>query len=175
MTNTKHENDKTASTQADLNTPWTLHFDRDGTEDYGIICDSKMNDLVASHFPSKRIAERTSKTGTFWLPESDEDETPLRVRQMRLMSAAPKLLSALLDALPYVEDVLSSPDQLACFKKGVVQRHAKAIRAAIAEAEGLVGYRAKKAAANRRTSRISSRKPLRASVSVPSGTPNLKM
>ena len=53
-----------------------------------------------------------------------------------LLEAAPKLLAALLDALPYVEDVLSNPEQLACFKKGVVQSHAKAIRAAIADATG---------------------------------------
>ena len=54
----------------------------------------------------------------------------------RLLAAAPELLAALYDALPYVEDVLSDPAQLACFKSGVVQRHAKAIRAAIAKAEG---------------------------------------
>lgn len=54
----------------------------------------------------------------------------------RLLASAPELLAALYDALPYVEDVLSDPAQLACFKSGVVQRHAKAIRAAIAKAEG---------------------------------------
>lgn len=54
----------------------------------------------------------------------------------RLLDVAPKLLEALLNALPYVEDVLSNPEQLACFKKGVVQGHAKAIREAIAEANG---------------------------------------
>lgn len=52
----------------------------------------------------------------------------------RLIAAAPALLEALLDALPYVEDVLSDPDALACFKPGTVERHAKAIRAAIARA-----------------------------------------
>lgn len=56
--------------------------------------------------------------------------------QARLQAVGPKLLAALLDALPYVEDVIANPDQLACFKRGVVQAHAKAIRAAIAEAEG---------------------------------------
>lgn len=54
----------------------------------------------------------------------------------RLIAAAPALLEALLDALPYVEDVLSDPAQLAAFKPGTVQRHAKAIRAAIAAATG---------------------------------------
>ena len=52
----------------------------------------------------------------------------------RLIAAAPAMLEALLDALPYVEDVLSDPAALACFKPGTVQRHAKAIRAAIAAA-----------------------------------------
>lgn len=53
-----------------------------------------------------------------------------------LYAAAPAMLEALLDALPYVEDVLSDPAQLAAFKPGTVQRHAKAIRAAIAAATG---------------------------------------
>lgn len=54
----------------------------------------------------------------------------------RLIAAAPGLLEALYDALPYVEDVLSNKEQLACFKAGVVQKHAAAIRAAIAKATG---------------------------------------
>jgi hypothetical protein len=56
--------------------------------------------------------------------------------ELRLRGAAPKMLAALLDALPYVEDVLSNPEQMACFKRGVVQGHAEAIRAAIEEATG---------------------------------------
>jgi len=47
-----------------------------------------------------------------------------------------ELLAALYDALPYVEDVLSDKAQLACFKRGVVERHARQIRGAIAKAEG---------------------------------------
>lgn len=38
---------------------------------------------------------------------------------------------ALLSALPYVEDVLDNPEQLKCFKRGVVQKHANQIRKAI--------------------------------------------
>jgi hypothetical protein len=53
-----------------------------------------------------------------------------------LLSAAPDMLDALLLALPYVEDILDNPEQLACFKSGVVQRDVKAIRAAIAKATG---------------------------------------
>jgi hypothetical protein len=81
-----------------LNTPWSLHFDRDGTEDFGIICDAEMNDLVASHLPSSnvpRLADRPFGTGCFWLPEEDGDKVPLLVRQMQVMTAAPKLLDTL--------------------------------------------------------------------------------
>ena len=56
------------------------------------------------------------------------------VADARLIASAPAMLQALLDALPYVEDVLADPAALACFKPGTVQRHAKAIRAAIAAA-----------------------------------------
>jgi len=52
----------------------------------------------------------------------------------RLRDAAPDLLAALLDALPYIEDVIANPDQLACFKPGIVEAHARAARAAIAKA-----------------------------------------
>lgn len=52
----------------------------------------------------------------------------------RLIAAAPELLEALLDALPYIEDVLAAPAQLAGFKPGVVQKHAQKARAAIAKA-----------------------------------------
>lgn len=48
----------------------------------------------------------------------------------RLIAAAPDLLQALLDALPFVEDAESDP----CFKKGFVKKRVKAIRAAIAKA-----------------------------------------
>ena len=81
-----------------LGTPWSLHFDRDGTEDYGIICDAEGNDLVASHLPQSkvaRIADRPFGTGCFWLPEEEADEMPLLVRQMQLMTAAPRLLDML--------------------------------------------------------------------------------
>lgn len=53
-----------------------------------------------------------------------------------IREAAPAMLEALCDALPYVEDLLSDADQLACFKPGIVQKHAAAIRAAITKAEG---------------------------------------
>ena len=58
------------------------------------------------------------------------------IANARLIAAAPDLLAALLDALIYIEDVLADKNQLAAFKPGVVQRHAKAARAAIAKAHG---------------------------------------
>ena len=51
------------------------------------------------------------------------------------------LLDALCDALPYVEDVLDDKESLKCFKKGVVQGHAKAIRYAIHVAEKHISER----------------------------------
>src|ERR1700722_1125273 len=63
-----------------LQTPWSLHFDRDGTEDIAIICDADGNDLATSRH--------------FWLPEGD-DPVPTTLAAMRLMVAAPKLFDAL--------------------------------------------------------------------------------
>ena len=81
-----------------LNSPWSLHFDRDGTEDYGIICDAEGNDLVASHLPQTnmpRWKDREFGEGCFWLPEEEGDPVPYLVRVMQLMTAAPKLLAML--------------------------------------------------------------------------------
>jgi hypothetical protein len=57
-------------------------------------------------------------------------------RVLELEDQVAELLEALLNTLPYVEDVLANKDQLAAFKPGVVQKHAKAARAAIAKATG---------------------------------------
>jgi len=96
----------------ELNTPWSLHFDRDGTEDFGIICDAEMNDLVASHLPSTklaRLANRPFGTGCFWLPEEEGEEMPMLVRQMQVMTAAPKLLAALLAASDWIDTQAGEP------------------------------------------------------------------
>lgn len=50
----------------------------------------------------------------------------------RLIAAAPDMLEALYNALPYVEDALDDN----AFKPGVVAGHVSKIRAAIAKAEG---------------------------------------
>ncbi len=75
--------------------PWTLHFDCDGTEDFGIIRDAHGNDIAASHVPCTRIGGRTFQRGTFWLPESSADVMDTILRQLRLMTTAPKLYRAL--------------------------------------------------------------------------------
>jgi hypothetical protein len=84
--------------RTDLCTPWSLHFDRDGTEDYGIICDAEGNDLVASHLPGTKMPrwkDREFGEGCFWLPDEEGDKMPLLVRQMRVMTTAPQLLAML--------------------------------------------------------------------------------
>jgi hypothetical protein len=91
-------------TQNLLHTPWKLYFDRDGTEDFGIICDAEGKDIAASHLPSTRIGERTFETGTFWLPEEDHEELPVLVRQLRIMTAAPRLLAALITCADLLAD-----------------------------------------------------------------------
>lgn len=49
--------------------------------------------------------------------------------------AAFRIQEALMNALPYVEDVLSNSEILSGFKKGTVEKDAKSIRAAINDLE----------------------------------------
>lgn len=63
-----------------LNTPWTLRFERDGTEDVGVIVDADGDELVRSRH--------------FWLPDHG-DPSPPTLCGLRLMADAPRLLSAL--------------------------------------------------------------------------------
>jgi hypothetical protein len=67
-------------TNATLKTPWTLHFDRDGTEDIAIIRDAHDEELVRSR--------------PFWLP-GNNDPVPPTLAAVRAMKAAPKLYRAL--------------------------------------------------------------------------------
>lgn len=68
----------------ELNTPWSLHFDNDGTEDIAIIRDSKGEDLATSR--------------PFWLPE-EGDPVPPTLAAIQVMKAGPKLLEACETAL----------------------------------------------------------------------------
>lgn len=74
------ERNRNMKTYHNINAPWTLHFDRDGTEDIAIICDSNGYDLATSRH--------------FWLPEGD-DPVPPTLSGMQLMAAAPNLLALL--------------------------------------------------------------------------------
>lgn len=62
-------------------TPWTLHLDRDGTEDFLVICDAEGHDIVRSSF--------------FWQPYSEDDNLPATLTAVWLMFKAPRLLQAL--------------------------------------------------------------------------------
>jgi hypothetical protein len=70
----------------ELHTPWSLHLDRDGTEDIAVIRDADGADLVTSR--------------PFWMPEGD-DPIPPTLAAMRTMLAGPKLLEALKQVLQY--------------------------------------------------------------------------
>jgi hypothetical protein len=92
----------------DLYAPWSLHFDRDGTEDFAVICDADGDDLLISR--------------TFWLPE-DGDPVPPTLAFARLAAAAPKLLAACRMVV-------------ARWEKGDLAEAARACQAAVALAEG---------------------------------------
>jgi hypothetical protein len=66
--------------QGDLNSPWGLHFERDGTEDIAVISDADGEEILRSR--------------PFWLPEAG-DPVPLTLAAMRLIVAAPELLAEL--------------------------------------------------------------------------------
>lgn len=84
--------------------------------------------------PMTRVVRASNGVVVAVLPNSHAGES-IEDRQS-LIAAAPELLEALYAALIYVEDVIDNKEALACFKKGVVQKHAKQIRDAIAKAEG---------------------------------------
>ena len=77
------------TTDDDIKAPWSLHFDRDGTEDVAVILDADGDELVRSR--------------PFWLPEGD-DPVPPTLAAMRLMKAAPGLLAALEAVIDYAEN-----------------------------------------------------------------------
>lgn len=71
---------KTTEQDQMLNAPWSLHFDRDGTEDIGIIIDAKGHDLVTSRH--------------FWLPAGDEP-MPATLAALYAIRATPAMHAAL--------------------------------------------------------------------------------
>src|SRR5438552_9645036 len=89
----------------DLDAPWSLHFDRDGTEDFGTILDADGDAIVSSQHCK-----------TCWLPESPDDclAPPALFYQLQLMTSAPKLLAACKLALAAMESALEADDPQAC-------------------------------------------------------------
>lgn len=69
--------------------PWSLHFDRDGTEDIAVILEADGEELAYSR--------------PFWLPE-ENDPVPPTLVAMQLMIAAPKLLTALIECARLLAD-----------------------------------------------------------------------
>lgn len=68
-------------------TPWSLHFDRDGTEDIAVILEADGEELAYS----------------LWLPERN-DPVPPTLAAMRLMASAPNLLTALIECAKLLAD-----------------------------------------------------------------------
>ena len=73
----------------ELHAPWSLRFYRDGTEDIAVILEADGEELAYSR--------------PFWLPQGD-DPIPPTLAAMRLMAAAPKLLTALIESARLLAD-----------------------------------------------------------------------
>lgn len=69
--------------------PWSMDFQRNGTEDVAVIRDLGGEEIAVSR--------------PFWLPVGD-DPIPPALSAMRLMKEAPKLLTALLDCVRLLAD-----------------------------------------------------------------------
>jgi hypothetical protein len=107
--------------QTNIGTPWSLHLDRDGTEDFLIICDDDGNDLARSEF--------------FWQPEGQDDHFPTVLTAVWLMFKAPRLLEAL-KALAEQANHDCPPQARSCYFIEALE-HAKAV---IAEATARPPY-----------------------------------
>lgn len=105
----------------DFNEPWSLHFERDGTEDIAIICDADGDELANSR--------------PFWLPEGC-DPIPATLAAMRLMVCAPKLLAAAKATLTALELMLEMDAPATYSRTDWNVEPLEMLRAAIIEAEG---------------------------------------
>ena len=112
--------------QDKLRGPWTLVFDTDGTEDFGLIRDADGQEVVSSQHSQ-----------TCWLPESPDDclDLPTLVYQLKAMAAAPRLLSACRLALETFEARMEADDPRARTQIEWAAEPMASLRAAIAEAE----------------------------------------
>jgi hypothetical protein len=80
----------TMEIQEILYAPWSLHFDRDGTEDTAVLCDAEGEELVSSR--------------PFWLPEANDPMPPI-LAAMQLMKSAPELLETLESLLTHISEL----------------------------------------------------------------------
>jgi hypothetical protein len=110
----------------DLNAPWSLHFDRDDTDDFGIIRDAAGEAIVSSQHCK-----------TCRLPESPDDclAPPALFHQLLLMMAAPRLLAACKLALAAMEAALEADDPQAPTQIEWEAEPLATLRATIAEAD----------------------------------------
>lgn len=102
-----------------LTQPWSLCFERDGTEDLAVIYDGDGDELLTSRH--------------FWLPSADDEPIPPTLALVRLAAAAPTLLNALKGLMAHLHDLgreFAICDEIASSGYG------KAANAAIAAAEG---------------------------------------
>ena len=102
-----------------LNAPWSLRFDRDGTENVGTIYDANGHELVHSR--------------QFWLPEG-EDPVPPTLAALRLMVIAPQLLMAAKATLTALELILEVDDPTTYTQANWDAEPLSTLRAVIAEA-----------------------------------------
>jgi hypothetical protein len=102
-------------------TPWSLHLDRDGTEDFLIICDPDGNDIVRSDF--------------FWQPQDDDEPLPKTLAAVWLMFKAPRLLEALKSLAEHANHDCPAQARSSSFIEAL--EHANAV---IAEAIGRPPY-----------------------------------
>ena len=88
---------KTMTTLENLNAPWSIIFDRDGTEDIAVLLDAN--------------GEEVARSRPFWLPQ-ENDPIPATLAAMRLMRSAPALLAALQEIIVYAENEALSLESL---------------------------------------------------------------
>jgi hypothetical protein len=102
-------------------TPWSLHLDRDGTEDFLIVCDAEGNDILRSEF--------------FWQPVDDDEPLPVIMAALWLMFKAPKLLVALKALAEHADHDCPAQSRSCHFIEALEQANA-----VIAEATGRPPY-----------------------------------
>ena len=136
------------SESGELNSPWTLHFDRDGTQDIGIIRDKagpSPSPWTYEYSPfrlTQEADEKESELAAFEVFDANGDkvfdtneDTPCELQEAnaRLAATAPRLLASLITSANLLADFDESEGE-----EGEAYREALA---AIAEATGREDHR----------------------------------